>query len=112
MPGYRSKVSISGVPVPALLDEEHFEVGTSGKIKVKIGAGGGGGGIPSTPPTGNYKVVNVYVNTSGKIIFQYDDVPGGSGQIASNPPTGNYQVMNIYVNTSGKIIVQYEDTPV
>lgn len=38
MPEYRSKVSISGVAVPALLDAAHFEI-VSGKVRVIGGVG-------------------------------------------------------------------------
>jgi hypothetical protein len=35
-----------------------------------------GGGILSTPPTGYYKVVNIYVNpATGKLTIEYDNTP-------------------------------------
>ncbi|KAF0138177.1 MAG: hypothetical protein FD153_1484 [Rhodospirillaceae bacterium] len=34
------------------------------------------GGIVSTPPTGKYKVTNIYVDpTTGKAVVKYDDTP-------------------------------------
>ena len=36
----------------------------------------GPGGIVSTPPSGKYKVVNIYVDpTTGKAVVKYDDTP-------------------------------------
>lgn len=35
-----------------------------------------GGGTPiSTPPTGYFKVTNLYVNSEGKLVVAYDDTP-------------------------------------
>jgi hypothetical protein len=35
-----------------------------------------GGGILSTPPTGSFKVVNIYVNPeTGKLTIEYDNTP-------------------------------------
>lgn len=43
--------------------------------KINITAGGG---IPSTPPTGYFKVVNIYVNPlTGKLTIEYDNIPIG-----------------------------------
>lgn len=35
----------------------------------------GATGDVSTPPSGNFKVTNIYVNTNGKIVVEYDDTP-------------------------------------
>jgi hypothetical protein len=37
------------------------------------GATGMGGGIPSSPPQGNYKVKNIYVDSqTGKLVIEYE----------------------------------------
>ena len=37
--------------------------------------GGAPTNIPSNPPSGGYKVVNIYLNSSFVPIFEYDDTP-------------------------------------
>lgn len=34
-----------------------------------------GGGLISAPPQGSFKVTNIYVNSAGKLVIQYSDVP-------------------------------------
>lgn len=35
--------------------------------------GGGADGILSNPPSGCYKITNLYVNGEGKLVVEYDD---------------------------------------
>ena len=70
------------------------------------------GRLPSTPPVGEYRVSNLYVDGQGRMVTEYDTDPTSTGQLVSSPPEGYFQVMNLYVNSAGKLVVQYEDTPV
>lgn len=36
---------------------------------------GGEGSLGSSPPAGQYKITNIYVDTNGKFIVEYDDTP-------------------------------------
>jgi len=34
-------------------------------------------GIPSKPPSGGYRITNLYVNDKGKVVVEWSDAPQG-----------------------------------
>jgi len=74
--------------------------------------------VLTQPPVNKYYVKNLYVDTNGKLVVEYDDVGAGNGAADENrailtvPPDGKYQVTNLFVDPeTGKLEVEYNDVP-
>jgi hypothetical protein len=68
-----------------------------------------GQGVVSSPPAGMFSVKNVFVDTHGKFVYQYDDSSNLGGAVESNPPLGAFRVVNLYADSDGKLVADYEN---
>ena len=74
--------------------------------------------VLTQPPLNKYYVKNLYVDTNGKLVVEYDDTGAGSDAAEENrailtaPPDGKYQVTNLFVDPdTGNLEVEYNDIP-